>query len=235
MARIPTAAAILCTCVLLLGCGGTGGSHVPISVGGKAITDEVIDHWARNLAVRNFALLPTGQIPAWVTSAPPSFDACVKHEEATAPGLRPAALKRCKARYDAVRRQAAEFLISCDWIVGEAKALGVTAPTAKVEARLRRVIKSEYGDRAHFDRYLQISGESLTDYLFRQRVKVYSEGIEELFRSRPGSSLKQQQLAFEKWAVAFPVRWAARTQCERGFVSPNCRNYKGPHQPEVRL
>jgi hypothetical protein len=203
-------------------------------VKGAAISESTMAHWIRNVAVRDYELIPKTPVPAWVLSGPPDFSACVQHLAGGA-GHKAALLAKCRGGYEDLRRQAAQFLISCRWLIAAGKALGLAAPQSKIEARLTRVIKSDFVDRAHFDRYLQLSGETLKDNFFRMEVKVYSEGIEHLFATKPGLNTKQRQTALAEWEVSSPKRWSAMTVCTTAYINPNCRNYKGPEQPEIRL
>src|ERR1039457_3228743 len=121
---IPALGAVFCAVLGLSACGGIPGNAV-VQVGGKPITKSTFEHWL-GVAGASSATTATGGIP--VLPVPPDYTACISHLQATTPkpakGQPPvttAALKsQCEQQYKSLQQEVLGFLISSDWVVGEA-------------------------------------------------------------------------------------------------------------------
>jgi hypothetical protein len=99
--------------------GGAARVSVIARVDGHPITTAALGHWMSALA------------PAHTVPDPPRFTACVAHQEAISPQPVRAVLEQeCREQYRALKQQALELLISSQWLIGEARALGLTRPHA---------------------------------------------------------------------------------------------------------
>ena len=106
-------------------CGGIPGNAV-VDVGGTAITHATFDHWME-VAAASSRVSPTSKI---VLPEPPEYTACIKHlEETSAKPVKgskaptKSELKsQCSQQYKSLQQEVLGFLISSNWVIGEALA-----------------------------------------------------------------------------------------------------------------
>jgi foldase protein PrsA len=79
----------------------------------------------------------------------------------------------------ALKKQVMQFLISSDWILGEAKERGLTATPTEIQDRFKQTKKQSFPNEKAYTRFLQTSGQTLDDLLFRVRLDVLSNKIRE--------------------------------------------------------
>jgi hypothetical protein len=220
----------------LCGCGG-GGSEVVAEVGHTAITRALLDHWTRIEAIVLYNQMPTSPVPRGVVPDPPQYAACIAYLRATPYGLAAKKLvlteaqlrSQCRARYQTVRQTALSFLITWNWIIGEGLERGVSASAAAIRARLEQVKHAEFTTEGAFKQHLALTGETISDRLLRAKVKIFSAELER--KLLQGLTARQAVQASKRFTVEFPRRWAAKTSCRRGYVVPDCRQYRGPLAP----
>jgi len=238
-----TLAAIALTAASAYGCGGSGASKLPVAeVGGNVITKAMFDHWIVITAVRDYELYPRRSVPRGVVPDPPLYSACIAHLRATAGKLgappRSASAtelrQHCAQQYQILRQQVLSSLITAEWLISEGQALGMKASSTEIKHKSEQIRKSEFSSEAAFRKYLAYTGETLSDQLFRARVKAVSAKIEERL-THEGSTSQSQQRIFSTFSEQFPKKWAARTSCRPGYVVANCRQYRGSSAPEANL
>jgi hypothetical protein len=118
---------------LLAGCGGGIPGDAVVQVNGQAITKETFNHWLGVAASASAAAAPGQKAPKPVVPEPPAYTACTAHlkevEPKPAKGQKPkteAALKaQCEQQYKALQQTTLGFLISADWVIGQAEEQGV--------------------------------------------------------------------------------------------------------------
>jgi foldase protein PrsA len=79
----------------------------------------------------------------------------------------------------ALKKQVMQFLVSSDWIVGEAKARGLSASPTEIQDRFKQTKKQSFPNEKAYQRFLQTSGQTVEDLLFRVRLDVLSNKIRE--------------------------------------------------------
>ena len=131
----------------LSACGGIPGNAV-VQVGGTSITKATFEHW---LAVAGASSATTaGAKP--VLPEPPNYTACIAHLQAIAPkpakgqtAPTAAQLKsECEQQYKSLQQEVLGFLISAEWVIGEASHLGVKVTDAEVKKKFqKREMKNE--------------------------------------------------------------------------------------------
>ncbi len=227
---------------LLLGAGGCAGGSggVVAVVGGKAISKASFDHWMAVAAVKDYQPMPQAPVPKGVLPDPPRYQACSAHLASIAPhsvGVPvPTAteLKRqCAQQYTALREQVMGSLITAEWLIGEGEARGLKALPSEILGGTSRLRKSDFPNEQAFQRYLTYSGETIADRMFRSKIKVFSEKIEHQLAAKLSSRAGAQAVA--NFATVLEKRWPAKTSCRPHYVVPDCREYKGPIAPELRL
>lgn len=169
--------AILFALLGLSACGGGLSSDAVVQVGSYPITKTTFDHWMEVAAVSSAT---TGASSKPVIPVPPSYSACIAHLAATA--AKPAKgqsaptskqLKtQCETQYKSLQQQVLSFLISADWIIGEAKALGVKLTDKEVQKELVTIKNQQFTTPGSFEKFLTSSGQTMSDLLLRVKVRT---------------------------------------------------------------
>jgi foldase protein PrsA len=178
---IPALGAVLFALVGLSACGGIPGDAV-VSVDGKSITKATYNHWL-GVAAASSASTPGGRSAVPV---PPKFTGCIAAAKAAAKpakGQTPpteAALKsQCERQYKALRQEVLGFLISSNWVIGEAKSLGVKLSDAEVKKQFEKIKSQQFPKAAEFEKFLKTSGQSVSDLLLRVKLNLLSQKIQQ--------------------------------------------------------
>jgi foldase protein PrsA len=178
---IPALGAVLFALVGLSACGGIPGDAV-VSVDGKSITKATYNHWW-GVAAASSASTPGGKSAVPV---PPKFTGCIAAAKAAAKpakGQTPpteAALKsQCERQYKALRQEVLGFLISSNWVIGEAKSLGVKLSDAEVKKQFEKIKSQQFPKAAEFEKFLKTSGQSVSDLLLRVKLNLLSQKIQQ--------------------------------------------------------
>jgi hypothetical protein len=119
------------------------------------------------------------------------------------------------------RTEALEFLISSDWVLGEARDLHVAVSAAQIKRQFDRVKAQQFRRRAEFKAFLRSSGETISDLLFRVQLNMLSERIERHVSAVPGGP-RAQQRARSRFVQAFKAKWMAQTYCAAEYTVPDC-------------
>jgi foldase protein PrsA len=190
--------AVLFALVGLAACGGIPGDAV-VQVDGTAITKTAFNHWMKVASASNTA---TGSTEHPVVPEPPDYTACIAHLKATA--AKPAKgqsapttakLKsECETQYKALQSEVLGFLISSQWVIGEASSLGVKLTDKEVEKEFTKIKTEEFPKTAEFEKFLATSGQSVSDLLLRVKLNMLSQKIEkQIIKNK--SKVTQAQIA----------------------------------------
>jgi hypothetical protein len=126
----------------------------------------------------------------------------------------------------ALQRQALKFLITADWLQGEAKAQGIDVAQSQVDATYRALLNGPAGQS--FARSLRSRGISSTDELLLLRLQALSNKLQaKIAAVAPNASAAARRVS--SFAAAYRRHWKQRTVCRPGWVVPECRN--GPPLP----
>jgi foldase protein PrsA len=178
--------------VVAIALAACGGSSIPgnsvAKVGDNSITKTDFNHWLKIAAISS-----QGQTDPDVASGkkaaeipdPPDFKQCVAQKAQTAP--KPAKgqpkpttaqfKQQCQTEYNGLRDQVLQFLISAQWIVGEADDQGVKVTDAEVEKQFETTKKQSFPKEADFQKFLKSSGMGLDDLKFRVKVQALSDKL----------------------------------------------------------
>jgi foldase protein PrsA len=189
--------AVLFVSVALAACGGIPGNAV-VQIDGKPITKATFSHWMAVAAVASGA--GAGAKP--VIPEPPSYSACISHLQATAPkpakGQAPptrAQFKlQCEQQYKSLQQEVLGFLISSDWVLGEADDLGVKVTDKEVKKRFETIRNQQFPKAAEFQRFLANSGQTVSDLLLRVKLNQLSSKIQKKI-IKDKSKVTQSQIA----------------------------------------
>jgi foldase protein PrsA len=193
---IPALGAVLFALVGLSACGGIPGNAV-VSVDGNSITKDTFNHWM-SVAAASSATAP-GAKPA--IPVPPKYTACIASAKAAAKpakGQSPpteAALKsQCAQQYKSLQQEVLGFLISSNWVIGEAKSLGVKISDKEVKKQFEKIKSQQFPKAAEFEKFLKTSGQSVSDLLLRVKLNLLSQKIQQKIVKQK-SKVTQAQIA----------------------------------------
>lgn len=228
----------------ICGCGGgNDASASVVEVKGNVITKAMVAHWLSVSASRNYELIPRGPVPKGAIPDPPDYAACIAYLEkvakkpVTGAGDPTGAVFKgqCRQQYSMLRQQVLGSLITSMWLISEAKQRGLTASKSEIQRFFQTVRGQEFADKAKFEKYLELTGETLSDRLFRAKVKVLSKKIEGQVSAEGQRQGHSSDQALSDYLQGFAKRWAAKTRCHPGYVVADCSEYRGSSAPEVMI
>ena len=172
--------------VALSSCGGGIPGDSVARVGDMSIKKTTFNHWMQIAAISSQGALTQGaKQPKPQIPQPPDFTACIAQKKATAPKPAKGTPKptdaqfkaQCKQEYETLRDQVLQFLITADWIEGEAHDQGIKASTADVQKQFQLTKKQSFPKEKDFQNFLATSGMTMDDLLFRTRQNVLSDKL----------------------------------------------------------
>jgi foldase protein PrsA len=173
--------AVLFALVGLSACGGIPGNAV-VQVAGTPLTKEAFDHWMKVASASS----STGTTEKPVVPEPPNYTACVAHLAKTtakpAKGQKAPTTKElkseCATEYKSLQSEVLGFLISSQWVLGEANSLGVKLSDAEVKKEFAKIKTEEFPKASEFEKFLATSGQTTSDLLLRVKLNLLSQKIE---------------------------------------------------------
>jgi foldase protein PrsA len=201
----------------LLACGGGGAKHgIPpgaiVGVQGVPITKASAVHWLAVAAISNSTgILAKGA----VAPDPPTYAACVAHLKEVArvgaPGHPPkvSALRNaCSVQYATLLKRALDFLITAQWEIGEAQALGLTVSDAELNKEFEKVKKQQFPTQAALDQVIKKTDQTVADLHFRVKLNMINEKIQQHILKAGKVSVSQAQI--EKYYNANKAQFASK-------------------------
>jgi len=180
---IPALGAVFFAVAGLAACGGGIPSNAVVNVAGHPITKGTFTHWMGVAASAGAGA--EGAKP--VIPDPPKYTACIGHLEATQP--KPAKgqaapsktqLKsQCEQQYKSLQQEVLGFLISSEWVLGEADSLGVKVSDKEVHKRFLQIKEQQFPKAAEFEKFLANSGQTVSDLLLRVKLNLLSSKIQQ--------------------------------------------------------
>src|SRR5271165_936947 len=166
----------------LSACGGIPGNAV-VQVNGNSITKATFAHWL-GIAAASSATT-AGAKP--IVPEPPDYTACIAHLKELAPkpakgqtAPTEAQLKsECEQQYKSLQTEVLGFLISSEWVLGEAAHLGVKVTDKEVEKQFATVKNEQFPKAAEFEKFLKTSGQTVSDLLLRVKLNLLSTKIQQ--------------------------------------------------------
>jgi foldase protein PrsA len=199
--HIAALGAVLLTGVTLTACGGGIPGNAVVNVNGTPITTSTFNHWMA-VAASSSAAAPGQTAPKAVVPDPPTYRACVAHLEATVPKPAkgqpkptPATLKaQCEQQYAALKQQVLGFLISSNWVIGEASEQGVKVSDSEVQKQFNQIKSQQFPKEADFQKFLASSGQTISDLLLRVKLNMLSSKIQQKISKRAGKKPTQKEI-----------------------------------------
>jgi foldase protein PrsA len=187
----------------LSACGGSSGipSNAVVKVGSTPITKETFGHWLA-VAAASSAATAAATAPKPVVPDPPNFTACVAHFQATAPKPAKGQPKpteaqykaQCAQEYTALKQQVLGFLISANWVIGEAGDQGVKVSDAEVQKKFNELKTQQFPKEAAFKKFLASTGQTVSDLLLRVKLNLLSQKIQQKISKEGGKSVTTAQI-----------------------------------------
>ena len=166
----------------LSACGGIPGDAV-VQVDGTPITKNAFDHWM-TVAAASSATAPAEKP---VVPEPPELHGVHRALAATAPkpakgqkAPTTAQLKtECEQQYKSLQSEVLGFLISSQWVLGEANVAGRQAHRRGSQEGIRRKSRTQqFPKAAEFEKFLATSGQTVSDLLLRVKLNLLSQKIQ---------------------------------------------------------
>jgi foldase protein PrsA len=202
--QIAALGAVLLTGITLTACGGGIPSDAVVSVNGTPITNATFNHWMTVAAGASSASVTPGQAaPKPVVPDPPTYKACIAHLEATAPKPakgqpKPTAatLKaQCEQQYTALKQQVLSYLISANWVLGEASERGVKVSDNEVKKQFNQIKSQQFPKEADFQKFLTSTGYTISDLLLRVKLNTLSSKIQQKVNKEAGKKPTQKEIS----------------------------------------
>lgn len=106
------------------------------------------------------------------------------------------------------------FLISSDWVLGQAQELHITATDTEVRHTFDSIRYQQFPHEREFKKFLKSSGQTVEDLLLRVRLNILSSRIQRHV-IKHGRSLNH-------FVVQFRRRWSGRTYCQKAYFVEDC-------------
>jgi SurA N-terminal domain len=120
-----------------------------------------------------------------------------------------------------VMKQAMTFLISSDWVLGEATDLNIHVSEGEVRHTFDHIRAQQFPKRKEFKAFLKQSGQTVADLLFRVRLNLASTRIQQhVAEGHRGA--RGQQHALSRFVHDFTAKWKAQTYCDPTYAVTDC-------------
>lgn len=120
-----------------------------------------------------------------------------------------------------VIQQVMGFLISGDWLLGEAQKLKIVVSPRAVRRTFDRLRGQEFHKPREFRAFLRSSGETVADLLLRVRLNLVSQRLQRHVLVGHRTARSQEQ-ALVRFLSAFKSRWQAQTYCAAQYTVMDC-------------
>lgn len=203
--QIAALGAVCITAVTLAACGGGIPGDAVVSVNGNAISNATFNHWMGVAANSSSASAAAAgkTAPKAVVPDPPTYQACIAHLEATAPKpakgqAKPTAatLKaQCEQQYTALKQQVLGYLISANWVIGEASDQGIKVTDKEVTKQFNQIKSQQFPKEADFQKFLASTGYTVSDVLLRVKLDLLSRKVQQKVSKDAGKKPSQKEIA----------------------------------------
>jgi foldase protein PrsA len=167
---------------------GSSSSSVPgnavASVNGNAVTKTDFQHWM-TVAANSQAQSTAGTASASAVPDPPNYTQCIAQKKKAAPAPAKGKPKttdaqyktQCQQTYQGLRDQVLNFLISAQWLEGEATDMKVKVTDAEVQKSFNATKKQSFPKATAYASFLKRTGYRTSDLLLRQRLQLLQTKI----------------------------------------------------------
>jgi SurA N-terminal domain len=113
------------------------------------------------------------------------------------------------------------FLLTSEWVLGEAAALGVDVSEAAVQKRFAEIQKKQFKRPAELQKYLARNHETMADLLLRVKLEMLEAAISKKVTAGKRTAA-ERKAALASFQAQFESRWKAKTSCAVGFSMEDC-------------
>ena len=122
------------------------------------------------------------------------------------------------------------FLITSQWVLGEAAARGISVSEGEVKKRLTQLERQSFSKPGSLQKFLEKSGQSRADLLARIKVEMLQSPI--AAKATAGTkSQAQREAALAGFQKNFHAHWKRLTSCRPAYVMEDCKQYHGAAEP----
>jgi phosphatidylethanolamine-binding protein (PEBP) family uncharacterized protein len=121
--------------------------------------------------------------------------------------------------------QALGFLITSEWVLGEAAARHIAISDAEVKKHYAQLVHQSFPKSGELQKYLAKSGETQADLLARIKVELLASRI--AAKVTAGKGAKQRTALLTGFENNFHAHWKSLTDCHAGYMMEDCKQYHG--------
>jgi len=114
------------------------------------------------------------------------------------------------------------FLLTSEWVLGEAAALGVGVSEAEIHKRLEEVQKKQFKKPAELQEYLTKNHETMADLLLRVKLELLEAAIAKKVTAAKHTAA-EKKAALASFQNQFEAKWKAKTSCAKGYAMGDCK------------
>jgi hypothetical protein len=118
------------------------------------------------------------------------------------------------------------FLISSDWVQGEAAAMDISVTPAEVKKDFDRIRGAQFHKRREFRAFLRKSGQTVADLLYRVELNLLSQRIQKRVVAGHHGPTSQER-ALSQFVKAFKAKWEPQTYCASEYDVRDCGHVQG--------
>jgi len=178
--------------------------EVVVQIAGRSsITKGSLEHW---MAVGT----PKIEVPQ-----PPDYTACITRldsEPVVTGQAKPTAAQlkgACERRYHELKQRTLDSLIATQWLIGEAERLGLKVSDEEINRQLQEEKRRSFPTEAQFQKFLTMSGQTLSDVLLSITEELVSEKIRQMIKNKVGNITRARIAQYyneHKHSFAVPER-----------------------------
>ncbi|HEX5225090.1 MAG TPA: peptidyl-prolyl cis-trans isomerase [Solirubrobacteraceae bacterium] len=84
----------------------------------------------------------------------------------------------CAEQYKNLKQEVMSFLLSSQWVIGEAASLGIKVSDAEVHKQFLKIKTQQFPRQAEFEKFISASGQTVSDLLLRVKLNMLSSKIQ---------------------------------------------------------
>jgi hypothetical protein len=115
------------------------------------------------------------------------------------------------------------FLLTSEWVLGEAAALGVDVSEAEVRKHLEAIQQKQFKKPAELREYLRKNHETMADLLLRVKLELLESAISRKVTATKRTAA-EKKAALASFQDQFEARWKAKTSCAKGYAMEDCKS-----------
>jgi hypothetical protein len=120
-----------------------------------------------------------------------------------------------------VTTEVMSFLISADWLIGEARDLNIHIRQAAVRRAFNHARKAQFPKQREFRAFLRRSKEIVPDLLLRVKLNLLSRRIQRRVTAGEHGARKKAQ-ALAHFVTQFKEKWTVQTYCAAQYTMQDC-------------